>query len=379
MTLTLFLWGFVVVAALSLALIFFLTRSQHKQIKIHSGPDVSQPNDAKLQEQISALETEIARLKDREPQVEFISYIPTSDKVSHALSTLDMSSVLENTYDIVPLDDPRLKGRVVGKEGQNIRAFEYATGTELLMDEYPNALVISCFSPQRRALAVRCLKVLLQGGKIYPQRIIETVSHARESQNKEHLNIARTHFKPFEVAQSFSEDLLIQFGALHQQVYQGLNLLRYIKEVALLAGQMANHLGLNPHIAEGFCLAALAEIHFLTPPMTPGIHEPLDRSEKQLLKTLLHLAGELSYQRVHKRAQNQAHFFERQEALETHCLEVPGVARAHALRTGKEVRVFVTPIEDRAKNELKRSLKDHLLSFSPEGSPVKVTVIDALC
>ncbi len=273
---------------------------------------------------------------------------------SHAAETMTRSVS-------VPGED--VKGRIIGREGRNIRALEAATGCSILVDDTPDAVIVSAADPLRREIAATALERLLASGRIQPQRIEEVVESVRQNWDARLLEIGSEAAAEADVALS-SEDETRALGRLRFRTSFSQNVLRHSVEVARYAGMMAAELGLDPAVARRVGLLhdvgkaldetasgphALAGADFLRKCGEPkevadgvaGHHG--ETEEVTLYATLASVADALSSARPGARSESSQLYLERMDKLEKIAASFPGVARAFAVQAGRDLRVIVDP------------------------------------
>ena len=275
--------------------------------------------------------------------------------------------VAERTVSVVPLPSDDLKGRIIGREGRNIRALEAATGIDLIIDDTPEAVIISCFNPVRREVAKMALTRLIADGRIHPTRIEEVVAKCEvelEQQLKEageqaifDLGLAKVH-----------PELIKLLGALKFRSSYAQNLLQHSVEVGFLAGVMAAEMGVNVKLARRAGLlhdigkaadqeiegshaavgAALAKKYGESPRVVQAIgahHEDVGgegaEGPKSVLDHIVDACNQLSSQRPGARREQLQSYVTRLEDLEKLCAGHPGVEKVYAIQAGREVRVLV--------------------------------------
>jgi ribonuclease Y len=301
------------------------------------------------------------------------------------------------TATIVHLPSEEMKGRIIGREGRNIKSFEAATGVTLLIDETPQMVLISSFDPVRREIARLALDGLVKDGRIHPASIEEFVNRAREDVD---LNV-----------QQSGEDAIQRLGinGLHPEIIKHLGRLKYrfsytqnvldhSIEVGFLCSMIASELGLDPNIAKRAGLlhdigkgvegdyegshaligADLVKRHGETPIVVNAVaahHEEV--KPETVYAGLVILADTVSAARPGARAESMTSYIQRLERLEKLAMSLEGVQQAYAIQAGREIRVVVSPqnVTDDQARELSKTLRRKIEEELQYPSTIKVTVI----
>ncbi len=320
--------------------------------------------------------------------------------LSNAIQRLAVSQVQEITTTTIPLPSDELKGRIIGKEGRNIRAFERATGTELIVDDTPGMLMISSFDPVRREIAKIALQKLIKDGRIQPARIEEVVGESKkdiESRMKEAGEMAEYETGILDL----DSKLVKLLGHLHFRVSYGQNVLLHSIETSLLAGALAEELGANVWVAKKAGLlhdiGKALDYHMEGSHVDIGIkvlekfkvepevitamkshHE--DYPDESLEAIIVRVADAISASRPGARKDTVENYLKRLESLEKIALSFRGVEKAWALQAGREIRVFVKPekINDFQAKNLAREITDAVQKELNYPGEIKVTVIREL-
>ena len=283
---------------------------------------------------------------------------------AEALQRLPTGEMVDNVVSVVKLPNEEMKGRIIGREGRNIRALEMSTGVDLIVDETPQAIVLSSFDPFRRAVAQTALERLIEDGRIHPARIEEVVSKTRADLEEGLEAIGES--AAFELGITGLPTRLTRLlGRLRYRTVSGYNLLRHSMAVARLAQQMAVLLGARGEVA--LRAGLLHEIGHVEEGDSAGIHPVLiaadlatkfgedakvtqairalhqGGSEPSIEAVLLKVAERIVVARPGERDDNLEVFIERLQNLEDIASSFGGVARVYAMRAGKEVRVIVEP------------------------------------
>jgi len=314
-----------------------------------------------------------------------------------AIQRLASEYVAELTVTTVPLPSEELKGRIIGREGRNIRAFEQITGVDIIVDDTPEAVALSCHDPVRREVARLSLTKLLKDGRIHPARIEEVVEKTR--QDIETVIKEEGERVVYEAGiQGLHPDLIKILGRLKYRTSYGQNVLQHSLECALLAGTMASELGANIQVAKTAALLhdiGKAVDHEVQGPhalIGADIARRLGRSgaivhaiaahhfeeEPQTVEAFIVAAADaMSGGRPGARRETLDLYIKRLEALETVATSFPGVQRAFAIQAGREVRVMVQPdtIDDLGSMTLARNVAKKIEESLQYPGQIKVTVI----
>src|SRR6266850_188889 len=317
--------------------------------------------------------------------------------VADALQRVAASHAAETTVTVIELPSDDMKGRIIGREGRNIRALEHLTGVDFIIDETPHAVVLSSFDGLRREIARLTLTKLIEDGRIHPARIEETYYQSK-SELEEMVRQAGEQAVFEANCGPFHEELIKILGRLRYRTSYGQNVLRHTLEVVHLAGIMATELGASTKTAK-----RAAMLHDVGKAMTHEIEGSHALISAQLARrygeaqgvvhaveahhyevqpqtveaVLLISADAISASRPGARGESLEHYIKRLESLEQLAASKPGVDKVYALQAGREIRVIVRPTEvddDLAallSHEIAREIEDQL----EYPGQVKVTVI----
>ncbi len=314
-----------------------------------------------------------------------------------AIQRYARSHVAEATTTIFNLGDEDLKGKIIGREGRNIRALERATGVELVIDETPDNIVISSFDPVRRELAKLALQKLIKDGRIQPAKIEEKVEEAKQEINKKITEFGEN--AAYEVGiYDLSKELIQLLGRLQFRFSYGQNILVHSIETAYLAAMMASELGQNAEVAKKAAL--LHDIGKAIDHEVQGSHVELGRKilkkygvGEEIIKAMeshheeypfatpeayiVAAADTLSASRPGARRDTLENYLKRLEELEKIALSFEGVKSAYAISAGRELRIFVTPekIDDFKALQLARDIANKIESELKYPGEIKVNVI----
>ena len=317
--------------------------------------------------------------------------------VTTALQRYARSHVSEITTTLFPLRDEELKGKIIGREGRNIRALERATGVEFIIDEAPEAIIISSFDPFRREVARLALERLVKDGRIQPAKIEEAVEEAKTVLVKRTQEIGEAAAQDLGIF-DLPKELLQLVGRLHFRTSYGQNVLTHSVEMSYIAEMMAREIGLNPEIAKKG--AFLHDIGKAIDHEVEGTHVDLgmkllkkysiDERVIQAMQShhedypyaipeayVVTAADILSAARPGARRGTLETYIKRLADLEKIAMEFPGVKQAYAISAGRELRVFVVPekVDDFRALELAREIANKIQSELKYPGEIKVNVI----
>jgi ribonuclease Y len=317
--------------------------------------------------------------------------------ITTALQRYARSHVSDITTTVFPIGDDDMKGKIIGREGRNIRALERATGVEFLVDEVPDGIIISSFDPYRREVARLALEKLVKDGRIQPAKIEEKVEEARTELVKRTQEIGDAAAQDLGIF-DLPKELLQLLGRLYFRTSFGQNVLTHSVEVAYLSEMMARELGLDADVAKRGAL--LHDIGKSIDHEVEGTHVELgikllrkyNQSEKVIEAMRSHhedypyasseayvvtAADVLSAARPGARRGTIENYIKRLGDLEKIATGFPGVKSAYAISAGRELRVFVIPekIDDFRALELAREIADRVQSELKYPGEIKVNVI----
>ncbi|NLW15763.1 MAG: ribonuclease Y [Erysipelothrix sp.] len=356
---------------------------------------------------------ELMDIVEKRMEYETLSYIKEQEEAAHekanqvatnvislAISRLSQDVVTQNTASIVNIPNDDMKGRIIGREGRNIRAFENATGVDLIIDDTPGVITVSSFDPIRREIARLSLEKLIEDGRIQPGRIEEIVTKV---QNDLHTVIQKTGQDTlFDLGISkVSKEMTEVLGRLKYRYSYGQNALKHSIEVAHLAGIMAAELGLNQklakraglfhdigkgldfemegsHVELGVRLARKSKEHPVVVNAIASHHG--DTAATSVISVLVAAADTISAARPGARFESFENYIQRLEDLEAIATSKAGVQRAFAISAGRELRVMVVPqnVDDLQTAQLARDIKEDIEQQMTYPGQIKVTVIREL-
>src|SRR5690625_358841 len=317
--------------------------------------------------------------------------------VVQAIQRIGIEQAVENAVSVFNIESDEVKGRIIGREGRNIRAIEAATGVEIIVDDTPEAIILSCFDPVRREVARLSLHKLVTDGRIHPARIEEVVAKTAKQIDEEIIEIGRKTILDLGI-HGLHRDLVKIVGRMKYRSSYGQNLLQHSKEVARLAGTLAAELGLNPKLAKRAGLlhdiGKVPEQESELPQAILGMqwaekygehpevinyigahHDEIEMTS--LLSPIIQVADAISGARPGARRQVMESYIQRLRDLEETALSFDGVEKAYAIQAGRELRVVVESdkVDDNKASELSFLITDKIQNELTYPGQVRVTVI----
>lgn len=317
--------------------------------------------------------------------------------VIQTIQRIGTEQAIENSVSVFNIESDEIKGRIIGREGRNIRALEAATGVEIIVDDTPEAILLSCFDPVRREIARLSLHRLITDGRIHPARIEEVVNKTTKQIEEEIIEVGKRTILDLGI-HGLHPELVKIVGRMKYRSSYGQNLLQHSREVANIAATMAAELGLNVKLAKRAGLlhdigkvpeqeselphALLgmqwAEKFGENPEVINAIGAHHDEIEMtSLLSPIIQVADAISGARPYARRQVLESYMQRLKDLEAAALSFDGVSSAFAIQAGRELRVMVESgkVNDDVAAQLSYDISEKIQNELTYPGQVKVTVI----
>jgi len=317
--------------------------------------------------------------------------------VIQTIQRVATEQAVENAVSVFNIDSDEVKGRIIGREGRNIRALEAATGVEIIVDDTPEAIILSCFDPVRREIARLALHQLVSDGRIHPARIEEVVSKTRKQLEEEIAETGRRTCMDLGI-HGLHPELMRMVGRMKYRSSYGQNLLQHSREVANMCAIMAAELGLNvklakragllhdigkvpdeePELPHAILGMKLAEKFGEKPDVCNAIGAHHDEVEMTtLISPIVQVCDAVSGARPGARREIVEAYIKRIKELESLALSYDGVSSAYAIQAGRELRVLVEAdkVTDLKADELSFTISQRIQTEMTYPGQVKVTVI----
>ena len=317
--------------------------------------------------------------------------------VIQSIQRVATETAIENSVTVFHIDSDEIKGRIIGREGRNIRALEAATGVEIIVDDTPEAIVLSAFDPVRREVARLALHQLVSDGRIHPARIEEIVAKVRKQLEEEIIEVGKRTTIDLGI-HGLHPELIRIIGKMKYRSSYGQNLLQHARETANLCAVMASELGLNPKKAKRAGLLhdigkvpddepelphallgmKIAEKYKEKPDICNAIGAHHDEIEMNtLLAPIVQVCDAISGARPGARREIVEAYIKRLNDLEQLALSYPGVNKTYAIQAGRELRVIVgaDKIDDKQTESLSAEIAKKIQDEMTYPGQVKITVI----
>ena len=371
---------------------------QVKQLEIISSMSTNDAKEVLLQRMESEIKEEAARrMREWEVKLKEEADIRAQDILAQTIQRSASDIVSEGTVVSVPLPSDEMKGRLIGREGRNIRALEQATGVDLIVDDTPEAVTLSSFDPVRREIARVALTKLILDGRIHPARIEEVVKKAEEEVETE-IQTAGEQAAYQVGVQGLRPEVIRLLGRLKYRTSYGQNVLQHSIEVAFMAGMIAAELGANSTLAkragllhdigkaidrevEGTHASIGADIvkqWDKSPEVVAGISEHhMETPNTSIWGFIVAAADAISSARPGARRESLENYLKRLKALEDIANGFKGVEKSFAIQAGREIRILVKPeeIDDLGAMRLARDIVKKIEEGLEYPGQIRVTVL----
>lgn len=338
-----------------------------------------------------------AYIRDQEDEAKSKASDMAKEIIGTAIQRYAQEETIERTVSVVNLPNEEMKGRIIGREGRNIRAIEQATGVDLLIDDTPETITISCFDPIRREVARQSLEILLKDGRIQPGRIEEVVTRVQNELKESIIKTGEEALFKLGIGK-VDREIVELVGRMRYRYSYGQNALTHVMEVSKIAGIMAVELGLNQQLAKRAGLlhdigkaldfemegshvelgAKIAKKHGEHHVIVNSIESHHgDVQADNIYSLLVQAADTLSAARPGARYEGMENYIKRLEQLETIANSFEGVEKTYAIQAGREIRVMVMPdkLDDLGCHRVAREIKEKIESEMTYPGQIKVTVI----
>ena len=361
---------------------------------LSAGEAKSQLNETILEEAKADAQVYIAEIVD---EAKLTANQKAKKIVIESIQRTAVEHAIENTVSVFHLDSDEIKGRIIGREGRNIRAIESLTGIEIIIDDSPEAIILSGFDPVRREIARLSLHKLVTDGRIHPARIEEVVAKTRKQIEQEIVETGKRTAIDLGI-HNMHHELIRMVGRMKYRSSYGQNLLQHSIEVANLCATMAAELNLNPKIAKRAGLLhdigkvpdnepehphailgmKLAEKYKEKPDVINAIGAHHDEVEMEsLIAPIVQVCDAISGARPGARREVAEAYIQRLNKLEEIALNYPGVVKTYAIQAGRELRVIVgaEKVSDEEANKISLDLSRKIQDEMTYPGQIKITVI----
>ena len=375
-----------------------LHKRQVEQLETISGLKAEEAK-AQLMESIKAeAKTEaFAYIKDIQDEAKLTANKEAKKIVIQTIQRVATEHAVENSVSVFNIDSDEMKGRIIGREGRNIRALEAATGVEIIVDDTPEAIVLSCFDPIRREIARLSLHQLVSDGRIHPARIEEVVNKTKKMLEEEIMEVGKRTTIDLGI-HGLHPELMRAVGKMKYRSSYGQNLLQHSREVANLCATMAAELGLNvklakragllhdigkvpddePELPHAILGMKLAEKHKENPEVCNAIGAHHDEIEMtSMISPIVQICDAISGARPGARREIAESYMQRLKDLEAVALSYQGVSKTFAVQAGRELRVVVESdkVNDEQVAKLASDISQKIQTEMTYPGQIKITVI----
>lgn len=339
----------------------------------------------------------LVMIKDIVDEAKHTANLEAKKVVVNALQRTAVESAVENTVSVFNIENDEIKGRIIGREGRNIRTLENLTGVDVVIDDSPDAILLSSFDPVRREIARLSLQKLVSDGRIHPARIEEVVAKTKKQIEQEIAEVGKRTCIDLGI-NNMHHELMRLVGKMKYRSSYGQNLLQHAKEVANMSAAMAAELGINPKLARRAGLlhdigkvpdtepelphalfgARLAEQYKEKPEIVNAIGSHHDEMEmKTLIAPIVQVCDAISGARPGARREVVEAYMKRLNDLENLALTYPGVVKTYAIQAGRELRVIVgaEKVSDQEADQISLDLSKKIQNEMTYPGQIKITVI----
>ena len=373
-------------------------RQQVEQLETISGLSAEQAKEQLVEAIKNEAKTDaMAFINDAMEEAKSSANMEARKIVVQTIQRTATEHAIENSVSVFNIENDEIKGRIIGREGRNIRALEAATGIEIIVDDTPEAIILSGFDPVRREIARLSLHKLVSDGRIHPARIEEVVAKTKKQIDQEIIDIGKRTAIDLGI-HGMHPEILRMVGRMKYRSSYGQNLLQHSREVANLCATMASELGLNPKLAKRAGLLhdigkvpdhepelphaifgmKLAEKYKEHPEVCNAIGSHHDEVEMTtLLAPITQVCDAISGARPGARREVAEAYINRLKELENHALNFPGVIKTYAIQAGRELRVIVgaDKVSDTEASKISFELSKKIQEEMTYPGQIKITVI----
>ena len=375
-----------------------LSRQAHEQLEAISGLSADQAKERLVEAMKEEAKTEaMSYINDIMEEAKMTANKESKKIVVQSIQRVATETAIENSVTVFHIESDEIKGRIIGREGRNIRALEAATGVEIIVDDTPEAIVLSAFDPVRREIARLSLHQLVTDGRIHPARIEEVVNKVHKQVEEEIIEIGKRTTIDLGI-HGLHPELIRMVGKMKYRSSYGQNLLQHSREVANLCATMASELGLNPKKAKRAGLLhdigkvpddepelphailgmRLCEKYKEKPDICNAVGAHHDEVEMEtLIAPIVQVCDAISGARPGARREIVEAYIKRLNDLESLALSYPGVLKTYAIQAGRELRVIVgaDKIDDKETELLSFDIAKKIQDEMTYPGQVKITVI----
>ncbi|WP_234859154.1 ribonuclease Y [Aquimarina aquimarini] len=375
-----------------------LHKSQVQQLEVISGLSAEEAKQQLVESLKGQAKTDaMALIQDTIEEAKLTAQQEAKKVIINTIQRIGTEEAVENCVSVFNIESDDVKGRIIGREGRNIRAIEAATGVEIIVDDTPEAIILSCFDSVRREIARLSLHKLVTDGRIHPARIEEVVRKTRKQIDEEIIEVGKRTVIDLGI-HGLHPELIKTVGRMKYRSSYGQNLLQHSREVAKLCGVMAAELGLNPKLAKRAGLlhdiGKVPDTETEVPHAILGMQWAEKYGEKQevcnaigahhdeiemtsLISPIVQVCDAISGARPGARRQVLDSYIQRLKDLEGIAFGFDGVKKAYAIQAGRELRVIVESekVNDEKAASLSFEISQKVQTDMTYPGQVKVTVI----